>query len=476
MRQGMAPLMPAGGRWCVALLLVGCLLVSGAVAQDRAKPRLPPVGKPGPRATKPPAPEQPMADEPAADDNARLGDRAPDAPAPDDERREAPSPKKWTFNSKFYAVTTDLTDKQLAQDIAKHMDAVFMEYSSRMAGFRANPYAATKPGERMPLYVMNRYEDYLALVQSFGFNAANSGGVFFRSPRGSGLATWVEGQGRLKMYYVLQHEGFHQFADARIASNLPQWVNEGLAEYFGDALMIKGKLQPGKLDRERLERMKRAVDEGTVLSFKELMTMDNLQWMRRVTSGDKASSLMYDMSWSVCYSLVHGGPRYKAALEQYLSLLNRGTAPQQAFEKVFGANLEGFQSAWEKGLKRMEPDAWFTSVRHLQLMAAALRLFHEKGIEVKSFPHLKEQLIRYKFRAQIRERDVVARGEREVKVQHVEQNFDFPNPAVAELVPSTDPKLPHGLIVKGVKPTTLKLTWKLNAAGKPEENIEYEGK
>src|SRR5688500_2328148 len=116
MRKGMAPLMPAGRRWCVALLLVGCLLVSGADAQDRAKPRLPPVGRPGPRATKPPQPEpdQPMADEPAADDDARPGGRAPDAPEPDDERREAPSPKKWTFNSKFYAVTTDLTDKQLA--------------------------------------------------------------------------------------------------------------------------------------------------------------------------------------------------------------------------------------------------------------------------------------------------------------------------------------------------------------------------
>ena len=47
----------------------------------------------------------------------------------------------------------------------------------------------------------------------------------------------------------------------------------------------------------------------------------------------------------------------------------------------------------------MEPDAWFTSVRHLQFMAAALKLFHEKKIEVKSFDHLKEQLIRYKFRA-----------------------------------------------------------------------------
>ena len=382
---------------------------------------------------------------------------------------------RWTFNSRYYSVTTDLQDKKLAQDIARHMDAVYAEFSARMAGFRPNPNAAVRPSDRMPLYVMKKYEDYLELVESFGFNAANSGGVFFRSPRGSGLATWVEGQSRLKMYYVLQHEGFHQFADARIASNLPQWVNEGLAEYFGDALMIKGKLQPGKLDARRLERMKQAVADGAALSFRELMTMDNRQWMQRVTSGDAASSLMYDMAWSVCYSLVHGGPRYRAALEQYLTLLNRGTDPHQAFDKVFGGNLDSFQQAWEQGLKRMEPHSWFTSVRHLQLMAAALKLFHENKIEVKSFPHLKEQLIRYKFRAEVRERDVVARGEREVKVEHNEQNFDFPNPAVAEVVAGTDPTLPHGLVVKGIKPA-LKLSWRLDDEGKPVEEIEYEGK
>ena len=398
---------------------------------------------------------------------------------PEEEEDDAPAVEerrtpKWKFNTRFYAVTTDLADRKLAEDIGKHMDSVYAEYAARMAGFKANPYAAVKPGERMPLYVMTRYKDYLGLLRDFGFDAENSGGVFFRSPRGSGLATWVEGQSRLKMYYVLQHEGFHQFADARIASNLPQWVNEGLAEYFGDALMVKGKLVPGKLDRERLNRMKRAVEDEIVLSFRDLMTMDNGEWMQRVTSGDKASSLMYDMSWSVCYSLIHGGPKYRAALEQYLSLLNRGTQPQKAFEQVFGGNLDAFQASWEKGLKRMEPDAWYSSVRHLQLMAAALRAFHENKVEVKSFNHLKEQLIRYKFRAEIRERDVVARGERVEKVEHVEQNFDFPNPAVAELVPSTDPKLPAGLVVKGIKPT-LKLSWKLDAAGKLVEEIEYDG-
>jgi hypothetical protein len=398
---------------------------------------------------------------------------APRAGAADSDKSPG---KTYTFNSRYYAVTTDLADKKLAQDIARHMDVVYAEYSSRMAGFRPNPNAATKPGERMPLYVLNRYEDYLDLVDRFGFSAKNSGGVFFRSPRGSGLATWVKGQSRLKMYYVLQHEGFHQFADARIASGLPQWVNEGLAEYFGDALVVKGRLVPGKLDRERLERMKRAADAGAVLSFRELMTMSNADWMERVTSGDKAASLMYDTAWSVCYALVHGGPQYRAALEQYLTLLNRGTDANQAFNKVFGNNLDAFQREWEKGLKRMEPDAWFTSVRHLQLMAAALRLFHEKKIEVKSFDHLKEQLIRYKFRSEVRERDVVSRGGREVKVQHAEQNFDFPPGAVVELVPSADEKLPHGLVVKGVIKPPLKLSWRLNEAGEVEEEIEYEGK
>ena len=75
----------------------------------------------------------------------------------------------------------------------------------------------------------------------------------------------------------------------------------------------------------------------------------------------------------------------------------------------------------------------------------------------------------------MRERDVVARGKRKQEVQHVEQNFDFPNPATAELVPADDPKLPPGLAVKGVKPT-LKLTWRVNDSGAVEEQIEYEGK
>src|SRR5690606_21917268 len=179
----------------------------------------------------------------------------------------------YKFKSKRYEITTDV-DRELAQDIAQHMDAVYDEYARRMSGFR--PRTNDK---YFPLYVWENYETYLEFVAGYGFRADNSGGVFFFSPKGSGLSTWVEGQSRLKMYYVLQHEGFHQFAYMRIDDDLPPWVNEGLAEYFGDALLIDGKLVPGKLDEERLLRMSRALNEHKFIDFRDLMTMDNREWV-----------------------------------------------------------------------------------------------------------------------------------------------------------------------------------------------------
>ena len=385
----------------------------------------------------------------------------------------------YQFESVAYIITTDVS-KDLANVIAAHMDRVYLEYSERLAGFRPNPYAAVKPNQKMPLYVIKRYRDYLTIMQGFGHNVANSGGVFFRNRDGSsGLATWVEGQSRFKMFNVLQHEGFHQFADARIMLELPPWVNEGLAEYFGDAVMVKGKLDVGRLDSERLERMKRGIKQEVVLPFRELMTMDNEQWVARVVGGDQRASLMYDNVWSICYFLIHGGKRERAALEQYLLKLNNDfvTDPtrdrrNEAFVNVFGSNLAGFEKAWRKGVLSLEPDTWYTSLRHVQTIAAALKQFHARKVEVRSWGQLKEQMVRHNIQARIRERDIVARGVREEKVDHVEEDFNFPNPAQVELRLSTDPKLPHGMLITHIKPNIL-LSWTINEDGVLEEDISY---
>ena len=398
----------------------------------------------------------------------------------------------YNFESGAYRITTDV-DKDLANDIAAHMDEVYKEYASGLSHFRPNPYAAVKPTERMPLYVLRRYKDYLALLEGFGVNAANSGGVFFRTEnRQSGLATWVEGQSRLKMYYILQHEGFHQFADARIMFGLPPWVNEGLAEYFGDAVMVDRKLQFGRLDRERIERMRRAVKNDDTLPFAKLMQMNNDAWLERVTGGDKGAGLMYDQAWSVCYFLLHGGKagkplRTKArgadvgALEAYLRILNDSFVrnPQAdprpaAFKEVFSNNLKNFEAAWKEGLQKLEPDPWFSSVRHAQFIGAGLKLLHGKQVEVKDWAEAKEKLGAIKFRMVPRERDAAAapRGDRKPQMEEVQTGYDFPAPAEAELVPSDDPKLPPGLRVTNVTPNIV-LGWETDAEGEVAEDIRF---
>jgi len=375
----------------------------------------------------------------------------------------------WSFQSKRYDITTDV-DKELGKEIGKHMDAVYDEYAKRMAGFR--PISDVK---RFPLYVWERYETYLQFTQSKGFKADNSGGVFFWGPQGSGLSTWVEGQSRLKMYYVLQHEGFHQFAFMRIHQDLPPWVNEGLAEYFGDALLIDGKLVPGKLDKERLDRMSRALNEHKFIDFKDLMTMNNEQWVARVTGGDANMSHMYDMAWAVTYWLIHfKNGKYRSSLEEYLNLLNSGRGKEECFEKVFGQDLKAFQTAFEDGLPKLESDPWFTAVRRVQFYAEVLKALHAKGVRPKDFGKLREIVIRSGMGAIVKERDIVKRDDREIQLNNESEELGFPKPAIVELVPRADDTVPDGMLITGLKPTTIRLSWRVNKLGNLVEEITYE--
>ncbi len=366
------------------------------------------------------------------------------------------------FRSRHYQIVTDV-DKKLAIDIARHMDAVYAEYARRMKGF------ITRSSIPMTLYVWRTYDRYLEFTQSMGFNAANSGGVFFVTRHGQGLATWVEGQSRHKMYYILQHEGFHQFAYARIGQ-LPIWLNEGLAEYFGDALLVDKRLMVGKLDAERLERMQKAIENRTYLPFEELMNMSDEEWLRRVTSGHETSSLMYDMSWSLAYFLIHGyDGKFRPALDAYLKRINRGVDKKQAFDEVFGPQLEPFELAWGKSFVTFEPDPWYNTARRVVFLAQGIKALHDQGVEIESFEQLERVLKRTGFQATLKERDIVARGEK--KVEADDKAFALPENADVRMLPAED-DLPPGLLVRGLRPT-IRLEWRIDQKGDLAYDITY---
>src|ERR1700677_4914664 len=73
------------------------------------------------------------------------------------------------FESAHYRIHTDL-DKDLSDDLAKRMDAMYDEYTRRLAGFSQPPNAAP-----LEAYIVHTQEKYLHLA---GLTLAGTGGSF----------------------------------------------------------------------------------------------------------------------------------------------------------------------------------------------------------------------------------------------------------------------------------------------------------
>jgi hypothetical protein len=255
------------------------------------------------------------------------------------------------FKSRHYDISTDL-DRDLAKQVADHMDLVFAEYTRRFSQFR--PRAAA----RNPLVVFRTQADYLQFLAKQGIDGTGSGGMFFVQAGGSALVTFLEGQSLDRMFHTLRHEGFHQFAFARIGPDLPVWANEGLAEYFAETVVLKRGLSAGQVPANRLAVMKAAIEAGQHIPLATLLTMSDETWGQQVREG--AGSLQYDQSWSVVHFLVHGDKKYQRAFEAYLKLIAAGTDPAEAARRIFGASTDAFEQAWKSYLTEL-PEATATN-------------------------------------------------------------------------------------------------------------------
>src|SRR5690606_35984862 len=100
----------------------------------------------------------------------------------------------------------------------------------------------------------------------------------------TGLAAQA-GMGEQRMLHTLQHEGFHQFAHMRIGETIPIWANEGLAEYFGRMMDLRGRFLTGLVDERTLRFVQMAIEARRHISFDELLSMTGAEWNGRVAGG-----------------------------------------------------------------------------------------------------------------------------------------------------------------------------------------------
>jgi hypothetical protein len=291
-------------------------------------------------------------------------------PAHAQRRPARPTPGWWDrtapTTSRYYRIRTDLPLAE-ARALATHLDTMYEEYSRGLAALEI------REKELLDVYLFAKQ------------------GVFFVGPLGSGLALFTEHLSMRRVEQVVQHEGFHQFAFSRFGTNLPIWVNEGLAEFFGEAMVVDGRVIIGQANPRVLAVVRDAIEKETTIPFRQMLTMTGEQWNSRVRTGD--ATLQYHQAWSMVHFLVVAdGQRYANAFDDYLKRLNNDVPSEQAFVAAFGSDIDAFEQTWKEFMNGATPGAFASAMERLEFLAEGMLELHRRGTYVQSVADLRKGL------------------------------------------------------------------------------------
>lgn len=233
--------------------------------------------------------------------------------------------------SEFYLVFHDLTDIEAAEAMTR-MDAMVREYRNRTRDF------AGRIQGKMPFLLFRREADYIAAGAPEG-----TAGVY----NGRALMAVAGKKLDLSTWHTVQHEGFHQFAQLVIGGNLPIWVNEGMAEYFGEGIYTGDSFVTGGIPAYRVKRIVESIKEKKFKPIDQMMDFSHADWNREMKGEN------YDQAWAMVQFLAHAdNGRYQRAFTQFMILLSKNHPWKKAWNDTFGS-AEGFEKQWE---------AWWTSL------------------------------------------------------------------------------------------------------------------
>ncbi|MFW6336839.1 MAG: DUF1570 domain-containing protein [Phycisphaeraceae bacterium] len=379
-----------------------------------------------------------------------------------------------TFRSRHYTIHSDLRDRETLKTYGQHMDTVFRAFQHRFRDYRP------RHDQQMPLYLFRTRDGYQNFLGKHGIDANNSGGMFFVVKDARGLATWTSGRGREAVFEVLQHEGFHQFAWNYLGSDLPIWINEGLAQYFEDGVIVDGRFKTGFADAQRIRLLKDAFASGRGPHVREVLDIDDETWRRTLTTDARASERLYAQAWSVVYFLIHGdGERYRKHLATYLKLVSRKADSRRgnqqagdAFRAAFRlTDLEPMQRRWSAFAKSQRPDPVTLATDRMAFLAAGMRWMHEQGKPMpEKLDELKQTLQNASFRLIRRSHH----GSYELRAQDptlygYEMRSTF---KPFELLAPSASGLPPRIIAQGLDPEPM-VQWRRGDDNELVQTIEY---
>ena len=329
--------------------------------------------------------------------------------AQDHQRRE------WWFRSpnsrtKYYSLKTDLPREQ-AKELAQHMDATCESY---ITTFSKLPVRMRRPAQ-LGLLLFADEKDYLQTLSArFGVDGTGSWGMCIARGKTISLVGFRESHTIEQMKPLLQHEGFHQFAQ-HLFADIPTWADEGLAEVFERGVVVGDELVLGEIPRRDKERLVNAIESQQTIPLVQLLNMDPRQWSHRVKAEE--ATMQYLQAWSVVNFLLFADDgRYQKSFLTFLVQLNADADWERAFVAAFGwPNLALMEQQWIDYVKAAPATDFRETVRRLDFLAAGMLHLREQKVYPASFSELKAELSKTDFTHSIslygKERVYVARDE-----------------------------------------------------------------
>jgi hypothetical protein len=176
---------------------------------------------------------------------------------------------------------------------------------------------------------------------------------------------------RTRTLSVLAHEGFHQYAAAHIAADLPAWLNEGLATYCESFELHKGETTfVPRRNPVRMRSLQEAIAAKSLLPLRDVLRTHAGEV---VVATDRRVYSYYAQAWALVLFL-YDQPEYAVGLQRLLDDLGSPTyrvgiggfvaasepvgglpinPAEAAFRKYIADDVELFEAQFDAYLRKL---------------------------------------------------------------------------------------------------------------------------
>lgn len=233
-------------------------------------------------------------------------------------------PELTTIETKYYVIHTDIAPQDRLE-VELRVTRMAEEYHNRTRDF------AGEIKEKLPFYLFQHMRDYRDAGGMPGSAGVYTGERLMAvAGEKLGVGTW----------HAVQHEGFHQFAHSVIGGDLPIWVNEGLAEYFGEAIFTGDSFVSGVIPHFRMVRVRQMIQKKRYQPIDKMMLMSHEEWNAALAISN------YDQAWSMVHFLAHAeNGKYQAVFAEFIRQIGRNRPWKDAWKSTFG-DIDGFENKW----------------------------------------------------------------------------------------------------------------------------------